>query len=170
MFNFQQNSSSVAPAIASQVNAQVNFMMEVSQKMIDATQQLSALNIQVAKAVLEEAANNTRQVMSANNQGEGFSAVSNQTQPALEKVRAYQQHVQRIVTDAQADVAKSIQAYVPEVTRATQEVVQSVAKRATEQTNAAVQRQQDAVEQSASAVQQNVNRAADATAKAATAK
>jgi phasin family protein len=170
MFNFQQNASSVAPAIASQVNAQVNFLTEVSQKMIDATQQLSALNLQVAKAVLEEAATNTRQVLSANNRSEAFSAVSSQTQPTLEKVRAYQQHVQRIVTDAQADVAKSIQAYVPEATRATQEVVQTVAKRATEQTASVVQRQQDAVDQSVSAAQQNVNRAADATAKAVTTK
>lgn len=170
MFNFKENASSVTPVIASQVNAQMSFMIDVSQKMINATQQISSLNLQVARTVLEETATNTRQMLSASSQGEALSAVSNQTQPALEKMRAYQQHIQRIFADTQTEVAKSIQAYVPQVTQATQDVMQTVAKRNVEQTSEAVQRQQDTIEQFASAARQNVNRAAESVSKVETAK
>lgn len=159
MFNF--SASTTSPAFKSHLQTQVNFFADFSQKMIDGMQKLSALNIQVAKTVLDESASNTKALLSSKDQHDAIAVLSSQTQPSLEKVRAYRQHVQRIVSDTQADVAKSVEAYVPEATRTTQEVVQIIAKRASEQTTKVVQRQQEAVSQFASAAKQNVNIAAD---------
>lgn len=166
MFNVQQDVPSVLPVIASKMTSQVAFMVQLSQKMIDGAQQLSTLNLQLAKTMLEEATTNTQQLMTVKNQGDAMSAASNQALPALEKVRAYQQHVQRILSATQADIVKSFENYVPEATRTTQDVVQTISKRASEQTASLVQRQQEAVQQLTSVTKQNMNQAADQAASA----
>lgn len=158
MFNFSTPTTS--PAIQNHLQTQMAFFADVSQKMIDGMQKLGALNIQVAKTVVGESATSTKMLLSANGSNDTLTVISSLAKPSLEKMQAYQQHVKQICADTQADVVKSIQAYVPESTRATEAVVKEVTQKATDATAAAAQRQQEAVEKIASATKQNVERAA----------
>lgn len=163
MFNISSATPNASPAIQSHFNTQMAFFTNVSQKVIDGMQKIAELNIQVAKTVLEESATNARQILSSKNQNEAFSIVAGQSQPALEKVRAYQQHVQKICADTQAEVVQSIQSFVPESTRAAEAMVKEVSQKASEQTAIATQRQQEALDKISSATKQNVDRAIDST-------
>lgn len=159
MFSFSQPSRS--PAIKSHLDTQMTFFAESSQKIIDGFQKMNALNMQVAKTVLEESAANGRQLLSSKSQTEAFSMMAGQSQPAMEKMRAYRQHVRQICADTQAEVTKSFQAYMPESTRTVEAVTREVSQKATEQAAAATQRQQDAVEKVASSTAQRIERATE---------
>lgn len=166
MFSFSRPSGS--PAMKSHLDAQMTFFADCSKKMIDGIQKLTALNVQVAKALLDESAANSKQMLSSTNQNEVFSILAGQSQPALEKIRAYQQHVRQICANTQVDVTRSIQSYVPETTRAAEAVVKEVAQKASEETAAAKQRQQQMTQKSAATVRDDVERATESVAAKAT--
>src|SRR6478672_11158780 len=105
MNNFFQSSSS--PAIKAQLEAQFAFYADVSKKMFDGIQKLNELNIQVGQTLMEETLSNTRQVMQADNRIDALSIAAGQAQPAAEKVRAYNHHVQAIFAEAQVGIAKT---------------------------------------------------------------
>ena len=164
MFISALPSTSTSPALTSQLHAQIAFFSDVSQKMVEGMQKITELNLQVAKTLLEESATRSRQLLSAQSPNEGFSIVAQQSMPMLEKVRAYQQHVQKICADTQADVTKSVQSYMPESARATEAVVREVAQKASEVTTTATQRQQEAIQNITAATKQNADRVVEASA------
>lgn len=159
MFNL--SAATTSPAIRNHLQSQMTFFAECSQKMIDGLQKLSALNIQVAKTVLAESATSSKMLLSAKGGNEAIAVIGSLTQPSLQKMQAYQQHVKQICADTQADMAKSLQSYVPESTQATKAALNEVTHKASDAAATTTQRQQDAVEKIAAATKQNVERAAD---------
>lgn len=146
------------PAITSHLDTQMAFFADFSQKMIDGFQKINALNVQVAKTLLNESAATSRQLLSLKNQSEALSMIAGQSQPALGKMRAYQAHVRQICADTQADVTKSFQAYMPELTRAAEAVVKDVSQKAVEHARTASQAQQDVVEKATAATVRGLER------------
>lgn len=159
MFNYSATTTS--PAIKNHLQSQMMFFADCSQKMIDGFQKLSALNIQVVKTLLAESATSSKMLLSAKGGNEAIAVIGSLTQPSLQKMQAYQQHVKQICADTQADITKSLQSYVPESTQATKAVVSEVTQKASDAAAAITQRQQDAVEKITAATKQNVERAAD---------
>lgn len=144
MNNFFQSSSS--PAVKAQLEAQFAFYTDVSKKMFDSMQKLNELNIQVGQTLMEETLSSTRQVMQAEDRTEALSIAAGQAQPAAEKVRAYNQHVQAILAEAQVGIAKTAETHIPNATRTAEGVVKEVAQKASEQTAKVTQRQKEALE------------------------
>jgi len=144
MNNFFQSSSS--PAVKAQLEAQFAFYADVSKKMFDSMQKLNELNIQVGQTLMEETLSSTRQVINADGRIDALSIAAGQAQPAAEKVRAYSQHVQAILADAQVSIVKTAEAHIPNATRTAEGVVKEVAQRASDQTAKVTQRQKEALE------------------------
>lgn len=144
MNNFFPSSSS--PAIKAQLDAQFAFYADVSKKMFDGLQKLNELNIQVGQTLIEETLSSTRQVMQADDRTEALSIAAGQAQPAAEKVRAYNQHVQTILAETQVGIVKTAQTHIPNATRTAEDVVKEVAQKASDQTAKVTQRQKEALE------------------------
>lgn len=158
MFSFNQQS--ISPAIKSQLDAQFSFLSDMSKKMFESAQKINELNVQVAETVFEESLTSARQLFAATNQNEALSILAGHSQPAAEKIRAYQQHVQNILAETGVGMAKTLETHAPEATRAAEEAVKEVAKTASEETMKATQRQKEAVEKLTTPIRQSAERTA----------
>ncbi len=140
MFPFSQ---SVTPAVRTHVDAQVNFMNELSKSLFQSFQQLCDLNIQLTQTMLEEATNASQQMMTADRQTDMISAAASRAQPATEKLRAYQQHISRVAADAQVQMARVTEEHVQETSRTARALADEVARVATEETERSMRTQQE---------------------------
>lgn len=152
----------ISPAFKSHVAAQFSFFGDVSKNMFGAIQRLNELNVQVAQTVMEESLSNAQQLFSSSNHHDAISVVAGQAQPAAEKLRAYQQHVQNIVAETQVNLAKTAESHLPETTRAAEAVVKEAAEKASEETEKATQRQKAAMEKLTNPIGKQVNNSAGA--------
>jgi phasin family protein len=156
MFSFTQQS--LSPAIKSQLDAQFSLFSAMSKKMFESAQKINELNVQVAETVIEESLTSAKQLFTATNQNEALSIMAGQSQPAAEKIRAYQQHVQNILAEAGVGMAKTLESHAPEATRAAEATVKEVAQMASEETMKATQRQKEAVEKLTTPIKQSAER------------
>lgn len=128
------------------MDAQLSLLSDISAKLFNTTQQINALHIRLAQTVIEESISNAKQILEANDLYEVFSIAAAQAQPAVEKMRAYQQHLVHIGAGAQVELAKTAGAHVPQTNRAAVALVEELQQHATEETEKAAQRQMAAME------------------------
>ena len=157
MFYFDQ--PQVSPAMKSQFDAQFSFFSDFSKKMFEGVQKLNELNVQVATTIFDESLSSTKQLLTSTDSNEAISIAASQVQPAAEKVRAYQQHLQNIFAETQASAAHTLESHVPKAVRATEAVVTEVAQKASEETAKATQRQKQAFEKLTTPIPSNAERA-----------
>jgi phasin family protein len=144
MYPFPQ---SVTPAVRSHMDAQTNFINDISKSVFRSFQQMCELNIQLAQTMLEETALAGKQVLSAERQTDMLNAATTRAQPASDKMRAYQQHVTRIAADAQVELARVTEQHVQHTSRTARELASEVARDAAEQTERGLRTQQETARQ-----------------------
>lgn len=138
---------SVTPAVRTHLDAQTAFMNDISKSFFNSFQQMVALNIQLAQTMVEETTLAGQKVLSADHQSELLSAAAARTQPATEKLRAYQQYISRLAADAQADLARVAEQHVPNTTRTARALADEVARTAGEETERGLRNRQEALRQ-----------------------
>ena len=143
MFPFSQ---SVTPAVQDHMRSQFSFISDMSQKMFDTAQRINELNLQVAKAVIDESLQTTQQVLAADDPMEAISIATGQVQPTAEKVRAYGQHLTNIAAGAKVEMTRAVESRVPEATRTAAAVAEEVTRRAAEETQKTTERQKAMME------------------------
>jgi phasin family protein len=144
MYPFPQT---IAPAVRTHIDAQTAFLNDMSKSLFSSFQQMCDLNIQLVQTMLEETTLASKQVLSADRQSELLSAATARTQPATEKLRAYQQHIARLAADSQVDMARVTEQHVQNTTRTARALADEVARDATEQTERGLRAQQETVRQ-----------------------
>jgi phasin family protein len=144
MYPFPQT---IAPAVRTHIDAQTAFLNDMSKSMFSSFQQMCDLNIQLVQTMLEETTLASKQVLSADRQSELLSAATARTQPATEKLRAYQQHIARLAADAQVELARVTEQHVQNTTRTARALADEVARDASEQTERGLRAQQETVRQ-----------------------
>jgi phasin family protein len=105
------------PALRAQLESQVNFMTELSQKTYDAVRQLSEINLRMAQQVIEDSMNIGREMMTCTDPMQLAQTAFKQMQPATEHLRNYQQQVLGVLTGAQREFTRTAEARLPEVGR-----------------------------------------------------
>jgi phasin family protein len=146
----QQN---ITPALKAHMAAQSSFFTDMTQKMFQAAQRVNELNIQLARAMVEETVTSAQQVMVADDTYEAMAIAAAQVTPTADKVRAYQQHLNSIAVGAQVDLSKTAEQHVTETTRTASALAEDVARRASEETEKATQRQKAAMEKLTNPIQ-----------------
>ena len=131
MFLFSQ---SVTPAVRSHLDAQVAFLNDISKSWSRSIQHIIDANIQLSQTLLEEGNIAGQQLLTTNHPTEVISAAAQRAQPAAEKIRAYQQHLSRVVADSQVDLARVAEQHVQETSRTARTLADEVARVATEET------------------------------------
>lgn len=142
MFPFPQ---SVTPAVRSHLDAQAAFVNEMSKSMFRSFQQLCDLNIQLAQTMLEETTLAGGHLLSVDRQSELLGAASARAQPATEKLRAYQQHIARLASEAQVELARVTEQHVQNTTRTARAVVDDLARSSAEEAERGLRSQQEAL-------------------------
>jgi len=144
MYPFPQT---LAPAVRTHIDAQTAFLNDMSKSLFSSFQQMCDLNIQLVQTMLEETTLAGKQLLSADRQSELLSAATARTQPATEKLRAYQQHIARLAADAQVELARVTEQHVQNTTRTARALADEVARDASEQTERGLRAQQETVRQ-----------------------
>lgn len=142
MYPFPQ---SVTPAVRTHMDAQTAFINEMSKSLFRSFQQMCELNIQLAQTMLEETTLTSQQMMSADRQSEVLSAASSRAQPATEKLRSYQQHISRLATDSQVELARVTEQHLQNTTRTGRALVDEVARTSAEEAERGIRNQQEAM-------------------------
>ena len=142
MFPFSQ---SVTPAVRSHLDAQVAFLNDMSKSWSRSIQNVIDANIQLSQTLLEESHIAGQQLLTTNHPTDVISAAASRAQPAADKLRAYQQHLSRVVADSQVDLARVAEQHVQETSRTARVLADEVARVATEETQNHLRTQHDTI-------------------------
>ena len=134
---------SVTPAIRSHLDAQVSYFNDMSKSMTRSFQNLCDLNIQLTQTLMEEGSIASQQLLTTESPTDVISAAASRAQPAADKLRAYQQHVSRVVADAQIDLAQVTEQHSPVTTRTARHLADQVQKVASEETEKNTRKQEE---------------------------
>lgn len=140
MFPF---SHSVTPAVRAHLDAQLNFFNDMSKALSRSFQRMCELNIQLSQTLLEEGGIASQQLLTTDRGNDAISITAARAQPAANKLRAYQQHVSRIVADAQRDLARIAEQHAPITSRTASDLAEQVAQAAGEETEENAVKQHD---------------------------
>jgi phasin family protein len=142
MYQFPQ---AVSPAVKTHIDAQTEYLNDMSKSLFRSFQQMCNLNIQLFQAMLEETALAGQQFLKADQQGEMLSAAAARAQPASEKLRAYQQHLARLAADAHVELSRVTEQHAQSTSRTARALADEVARTASEHAGQGMQAQQENV-------------------------
>src|SRR5512139_5827 len=86
--------------------ANVETLFGLTNKAFEGVEKLVELNLQVARAALEEAADNTRAALSVKDAQELLALQASMLQPSAEKAASYSRHLYEIAAATNAEVTK----------------------------------------------------------------
>lgn len=127
MFSFQEQ---VSAAAKSSLEAQIALMTAFTNKAFESVEKVIDLNMNVARASLEDSAASVQQLLSAKDAKEFLSLSAAQAQPTAEKVLAYNRHLAGIASNTQAEFTKAAEAQVAETSRKVIALVEELSKSA----------------------------------------
>ena len=108
----------------------VEVLFGLTNKAFEGVEKLVELNLQVARAAIGEAAENTKAVLSAKDAQEFLTLQAGLLQPAAEKAAAYSRHLYDIAAATSAEVTKVAEATTAEAQSKFLSVVDSAVKNA----------------------------------------
>ncbi|MEP7296544.1 MAG: phasin family protein [Burkholderiales bacterium] len=108
----------------------VETLFGLTNKAFEGVEKLVELNLQVARAAISEAAENTKAAMSAKDAQEFLALQAGLLQPAAEKAAAYSRHLYDIAAATSADIGKVAEAQTAEAQAKFLSVVDTAVKNA----------------------------------------
>jgi phasin family protein len=94
--------------------ANIETLFGLTNKAFEGVEKLVELNMQVARAAMDEAAENVRAALSVKDAQELLALQAQMLQPAAEKAAAYNRHLYDIAAATNAEIAKLVEAQVAE--------------------------------------------------------
>ena len=140
MFPF---SHSVTPAVRSHLDAQFSFFNDMSKSLSRSFQELCELNIQLSQSLLEESNIAGQHLLTTDNPTDALAVSAARAQPAADKLRAYQQHVSRVLADGQIALARVTEEHSQVTSRTARNLADKVAQVATQESEKSVVKQQE---------------------------
>lgn len=127
MSSFQEQFSA---ATKTTVESQLALLTALTSKAFDSIEKVIELNMNVAKAALEESTSNARQLLAAKDPQEFIALRTSQVQPNAEKLTSYGREVMAIVSALQAEVSQAAESQIGEHSRKFANLVDEVSKSA----------------------------------------
>jgi phasin family protein len=109
------------------LDAQVNFMTELTRRTYDSVRKLSELNLHFAQLLIQDSVSATRQVLACTDPMQMASTVANASQPAVEHLRTYQQQLAGVLTGVQVELTRQAESLMPQARSYTAAMAQSMA-------------------------------------------
>lgn len=127
MFSFSEQ---ISTATKTHFEAQLAMINALTSRTFEGVAKVIELNVNAAKASLEESAASTKQLLSAKDAQEFFTLSANQVQPNAEKVLSYGRHLAGIASSTQAEFTKVAEERITEVRNSVNALVGEVTKNA----------------------------------------
>lgn len=124
----------VTPAVRSHLDAQIAFFNDVSKTLSRSFLNLCELNVQLGQTLLEEGNIAGHQLLTTENATDAIAIAAGRAQPAAEKLQAYQQHMARVVADAQIELSRVSEQHSQVTSRTARDLADQVAQVASEVT------------------------------------
>jgi phasin family protein len=105
------------PALRGNLESQVNYLTELTQKTYDSMRKLSELNMRLAQQMIEDTMAMGRAMMSCTDPFQMTSAAMNQLQPATEHLRNYQQQLMGLLAGVQQEMTRSAESGISHASR-----------------------------------------------------
>ena len=118
--------------------ANVATLFDLSQKAFEGVEKLVELNMQVAKATMDEAAQHTKAVLSVKDAQELLSLQASLLQPVAEKAAAYGRHLYDIASGTSAEISRVAEGQLADAQQKFMSVVDTAVKNAPAGTENAV--------------------------------
>jgi len=125
MINFQDQ---ISAATKSQFESQLALFSNLTAKTFEGVEKLIDLNLNVARASLEESATAVQQLIAAKDMQEFFTLSTAQTQPNAEKALAYGRHLASIASGVQSEYTKAAETQFEETHRKVIALVEELSK------------------------------------------
>lgn len=110
-------SYSPSPAMRSGIQAQLDFLTELTRRTYDSVRKLSELNLHFAQQVLQDTGEAARKMASCTDPFQFAAAAASAAQPAMQHAQTYQQQLVGVLSGAQLDLARKAEAMLPEGAR-----------------------------------------------------
>lgn len=117
-------------ATKANVESQFAIFSALASKAFEGVEKLVDLNINAAKATLEDTSNTTRQLLTAKDPQEFFTTAAAQAQPAAEKAMSYSRQLASIAAGTQAEFNKAAETQIAETNRKVIALVDEVTRNA----------------------------------------
>ena len=125
--------------------ATVDSLLSVANTALASAERIAALNLNTARAALEDTAAGVKSVMEAKDPQAAIAAQQALAQPAVEKAVAYSRSVVEISTQTQQELAKMVEAQFGEFQKPISNMVELAAKSAPAGSEGAVAAVQNAI-------------------------
>ena len=120
----------LSAAAKTNLEAQLSILTALTTKAFESVEKVVDLNLNVAKASLEDSAVTAKQLLAAKDPQEFFSLTAAQAQPTAAKAIAYGRHLTGIATSTQAEVIRAAEEQFAESGRKFSALVEDVSKNA----------------------------------------
>lgn len=127
MFTIPEQFSAASKA---NFEAQLALLSALTSKTFESVEKVIGLNLNVAKASLEESNAAAKQFLTVKDPQEWLALTAAQAQPNAEKALAYGRHLASIASGVQAEFSKAAEAQIAETSRKVLELVEEVTKNA----------------------------------------
>ena len=117
-------------ATKASLESQFALFSSLTQKTFEGVEKLVDLNINAARATLEESSAVARQLLGAKDPQEFFSVSASQAQPAAEKALSYSRQLASIAAGTGAEFSKAAESQIVEANRKVISLVDEVSKNA----------------------------------------
>lgn len=145
--------------LASANKANVESMLTLANTAFASAERFAALNLNTARAVLEDSVNNAKALLGAKDLQEVISLQATLAQPAVEKAVAYSRSVWEIMTQTQEELSKVAEAQMSDVNKRIAAALEKVAQSAPGGSEGAVAAVKSAIA-AANSAYDNMNKAA----------
>jgi len=139
--------------------AAVDSLLSVANTALASAERLAALNLNTARAALEDSVSGVKAIAGAKGVQDVASAATSLTQPAIEKATAYARSVYEITSQTQGELTKLVEAQFGDFQKTIAGLVEQAAKAAPAGSESAVAAVQSAIAAATSAFG-NMNAAA----------
>jgi len=112
------------------IEAQLSIFLALTGKAFESMEKVVDLNLNVARASLEDSSVAAKQLLSAKDPQEFFSLTAAQAQPTAAKAIAYSRHLAGIASNAQAEFTRAAEEQIAESGRKVSALVEDVSKNA----------------------------------------
>ncbi|WP_034301119.1 TIGR01841 family phasin [Herbaspirillum sp. RV1423] len=127
MFSYQDQFSA---ATKTHFQAQLDLINALTTKTFEGVEKIIELNLNAAKASLEESSAAAKQFAAIKDPQELLALAQSQAQPTAEKAAAYGRHLASILSAMQAELTKTAETQVAETSRKVSALVDEIAKNA----------------------------------------
>lgn len=125
------------PPLRSGLDAQLNFLTDLTRRSCDSMRKLSELNLQFVQQVMQDTADTSRNMLNCTDVFALAAAAAQASQPASEHLRHYQQQLLNVLSGVQLELTRSAEAFVPEASRYTAAMAESMLRETAQQAGAA---------------------------------